>query len=116
MLALAFQWESVMNKISVAAVALAALGTAACQQTAGNNGAAAIEVNGAKIGESVENGLRDAGNMARDASNVIGNELAPAGAAIENGAKAAWNGVKEGVRDLRSNDAPAAGNTAAPGN
>lgn len=90
-----------MNRISVAAAALAALGTAGCQQSGTNNSAEGVQINGARIGEAVENGLKDAGNMARDATNVIGNELAPAGEALENGAKAAWNGVKEGVRDIR---------------
>ena len=106
-----------MNRISVAAAALVALGTAACQQSGTNNsGGAAVEINGARIGESVENGLKDAGNMAREATNVIGNELAPAGEAIQNGAKAAWNGVKEGVRDLRNNEGPAPANSSSTGN
>jgi hypothetical protein len=100
-----------MKRIVLAAAAMSALGLTACQQSTDGNGATKVEINGAKIGESVENGLKDAGNLARDAGNVVGNELAPAANAVKNGAREAWNGVKEGVRDIRNNDEPVA-NTA----
>jgi hypothetical protein len=105
-----------MNRIFVATAAVAALGTAACQQTGANNSSGGVEVNGARIGEAVENGVKEGINYARDAGNMISNEVGPAGEAIQNGAKAAWNQVKEEVRGLRNNGAGGGGNSAAAGN
>jgi hypothetical protein len=107
-----------MKRISVAAAALAALAIAGCQQTTNNTTGKAegVEINGAKIGETIENGVKTGINYAREAGNVIGNELGPAGDAIENGAKAAFNQAKETIRDIRNSGNEGGGNKAAPAN
>ena len=74
-----------MKRFALTLIVAAAAGTAACQ--GGTNNSA--DVNGAAIGQSVENGLEDVGNVASEAGDVI-----------ENNAKAAWNEVKETARDL----------------
>lgn len=90
-----------MNKIALAAIAVAASGVAACQQTSHSNGSTTIEVNGQKteqIVNEVKERARDAGNVVRNVSGDVANELRPYGNAIGNGAKAAWNEVREETR------------------
>jgi hypothetical protein len=93
-----------MKTFAWTAMGLAALGAAGCQQTSTNNGTTKVEFNGAEAANRIENGLKDAGNYAREAGNIVGNELKPAGEVIKNGAREAWNGVKEGVREIRGRE------------
>lgn len=87
-----------MRKIAAATILIASLGAAGCQARTDNSGTS-VTING----QTLDNGLRDAGNFAADAGNVIGNEAAKAGVVIENTARAGWNELKGGIRDL--NDA-----------
>lgn len=92
-----------MSRIALAFVATAAVGLAGCQQTATNDGGVAVEINGQKV----EEGARDLGNrakeVARGAGNLakeFGNDLRPVGKAAVNGAKAAYNEVREEIRGI----------------
>lgn len=101
-----------MNRIYAAAMLLAASSLSACSVSHDNNQGTSLTVNG----QTIQNGMNDAGNFARDAGNVAGNTAVRAGEIIENGARTAWNATKEGVRDLNNalngRDEPA-GNSAA---
>jgi len=97
-----------MKKFAIVLTTVAALGATACQSGGGNNSTAnntaaetneAVDVNGAAIGASVENGLESASNWAGNAGESIENGLSTAGNAIENTADSAVREVREATSE-----------------
>jgi len=91
-----------MKKLGLTVAIVGALGAAACSGGTTNNSAGAdrndsIEVNTSAIGQSLENGMDDAGNFAAKAGESIENGLNKAGDVIENTARGAYNGAAGAV-------------------
>ena len=91
-----------MKRIALTAAAIAAFGLGACQQrpttnntttangtTSTTENSSAVVINSTQIGTSIENGLQDAGNLAGQVGDEIGN-----------GARATYNAGRDVVRDI----------------
>lgn len=87
-----------MKTIALTAMTIAALGLGACRAGTTNNSA------NANASSDADNGVifnsSAAQSTLQNAGQDIGNFASEAGDTIENGAKGAWNEVKEVARDI----------------